>query len=214
MEKLTSLSLKQAVLGGLAVAALLNSWDAARAGTWPVRGSSKPTSVQASRPAPPATPTTLAADTHPQATPAAADPAPPSVTTNPSIAAKLRGAGLNDSYAALYQDAAQATGTPWQLLAAVHVAETRQSGNTAITSSAGAIGPMQFMPATFNRYALDGNNDGRRDATNVVDAVYSAGRYLAASGASRGQYQAALYAYNHSNSYTTSVLATARRLGL
>src|SRR5437868_4811419 len=55
-----------------------------------------------------------------------------------AVAARLSAAGLNPNYAALYLSAQQATGTPWQLIAAVHKVETNQSGDTTRSSSAGA----------------------------------------------------------------------------
>jgi len=131
-----------------------------------------------------------------------------------AVAARLSDAGLNPNFAALYLATQHATGTPWQLLAAVHKVETNQSGNTTRTSSAGAEGPMQFMPGTFNRYAIDGDGNGARDITNVTDAVYTAGRYLATGGAAHGQYSAALYNYNHSWSYVSTVTGIYSRLGL
>ena len=149
-------------------------------------------------------------------TPAPANPFQPAGLDPATLAAaaKLTAAGLSPTYAATYLAAAHATGTPWQLLAAVHYAETRQAGSTNRRSYAGAIGPMQFLPATFQAYGLDGNHDGRTDITNLDDAMYAAGQYLSASGAGRGQYTAALLAYNHSATYAATVLTTARRLGL
>jgi hypothetical protein len=131
-----------------------------------------------------------------------------------SVAAALGRAGLKSDFAALYLSVQHQTGTPWQLLAAVHHQETGQSGNTNRSSYAGATGPMQFMPATFNRYALDGDGNGTTDITDVDDAMFTAGRYLAAGGADRGQYSQALYNYNHSWSYVSLVMSTAHRLGL
>lgn len=131
-----------------------------------------------------------------------------------AVAARLASAGLKPDYAGLYLAVQQATGTPWQLLAAVHKMETGQSGSTARTSSAGAVGPMQFMPATFNRYAIDGDGNGTRDITNLTDAMYTAGRYLAAGGAARGAYGSALYNYNHSWTYVSTVTGIYTRLGL
>src|SRR5262249_38651869 len=123
-------------------------------------------------------------------------------------------AGLNPVYAGLYLSVQQHTGTPWQVLAAVHHYETGQAGTTTRTSSAGATGPMQFLPATFARYAADGNGDGQADIHNLDDAMLTAGRYLAAGGAGRGQYSTALYHYNHSWSYVSRVLDLAHQLGL
>ncbi|HSX01214.1 MAG TPA: lytic transglycosylase domain-containing protein [Candidatus Saccharimonas sp.] len=138
----------------------------------------------------------------------------PSDTSVSQAATQLSAAGLDPAYASLYLGVQAQTGTPWQLLAAVHETETHQSGNTSRTSPAGATGPMQFLPATFRTYALDGDGDGHAVITNVNDAVLTAGRYLAAGGAARGDYRTALYHYNHSWSYVSHVLGIASRLGL
>ena len=92
--------------------------------------------------------------------------------------------------------------------------ETGQRGDTTITSYAGAIGPMQFMPATFRAYSLDGDGDGVKSITDLDDAVFSGANYLRAGGADKGRYHTALYNYNHSNVYVGKVLTIARRLGL
>ena len=131
--------------------------------------------------------------------------------TNVQIA--LRRAGLSDRFAELYLKAAQRNGIPWQLIAAVHVTETGQSGDTTRSSSAGASGPMQFMPATFRAYALDGDGDGHSIISDVDDAMFTAGNYLAVGGASHGNYSAALYRYNHSYSYVNHVLLIVHKLG-
>ncbi len=128
--------------------------------------------------------------------------------------AKLSAAALKPDYAALYLDTEARTGTPWELLAAVHKTESGQRGDTTVTSYAGAQGPMQFMPATFRAYALDGDGDGDKQATDLEDAMLTAGRYLAAGGADKGNYSGALYHYNHSHTYVSQVLALARRLGI
>jgi membrane-bound lytic murein transglycosylase B len=147
--------------------------------------------------------------------------APVAATTTPPISdpvaaaqAKLSAAGLQPGFAANYLSVQAQTGTPWQILAAVHRIESGQSGDTARKSYAGATGPMQFMPATFNHYALDGDGNGTKDITDFDDALLTAGRYLAAGGAARGNYQTALFNYNHSNTYVANVLSSARRLGL
>jgi membrane-bound lytic murein transglycosylase B len=131
-----------------------------------------------------------------------------------AVAARLKSAGLKPDYASLYLMVQARTGTPWQLLAAVHRVETGQSGNTSRSSYAGATGPMQFMPSTFAHYAADGDGDGTKSITDVDDAMLSAGRYLAANGAARGQYATALYRYNHSWAYVSKVTGIATRLGL
>jgi membrane-bound lytic murein transglycosylase B len=73
---------------------------------------------------------------------------------------------------------------------------------------------MQFMPATFSHYGADGDGDGTRNIHDLDDALLSAGRYLAANGAAKGQYQNALYHYNHSYAYVNQTLGIARKLGL
>ena len=72
---------------------------------------------------------------------------------------------------------------------------------------------MQFMPATFARYGVDGNNDGRRDIHNDADSILSAAHYLAASGAQTGAagIRRALFAYNHATWYVNDVLYYANR---
>ena len=96
----------------------------------------------------------------------------------------------------------------------MHYTETGQSDNTARRSYAGAVGPMQFMPATFAHYAQDGDGNGTKDITNFQDSLLTAGRYLAAGGADKGRYENALFNYNHSSVYVTHVLSIAHRLGL
>jgi hypothetical protein len=143
-----------------------------------------------------------------------AAPMLPADTSSTAIAHALAAAGLDTAPAALYLSVQLQSGTPWQLLAAVHLAETHQSPSTNRTSPAGATGPMQFMPATFRAYGVDGNGDGTRNASNLEDAMASAGHYLASNGAAQGDYRTALYRYNHSWRYVNQVLATARKLGL
>jgi membrane-bound lytic murein transglycosylase B len=206
-----TINLKTTILFSAVLAVVLNVWqffasyqqrEAAFAPAW----AASDTTAAAATPAPAAQ---LAAATPPPPAPAAgpADPVP-------AIAATLARAGLNPTYAALYLSVQQRTGTPWQLLAAVHRVETGQSGSTTRTSYAGATGPMQFMPATFAHYALDGDGNGTKDIHDLSDAMLTAGRYLAAGGAARGQYSNALYNYNHSYTYVSNVLGIARRLGL
>jgi hypothetical protein len=75
-------------------------------------------------------------------------------------------------------------------------------------SSAGAIGWMQFMPATWRRYGVDADGDGHKDPHNPKDAIFAAANYLRASGAP-GDLRGALFAYNHAAWYVQQVLSLA-----
>ncbi len=101
----------------------------------------------------------------------------------------------------LYQDAEAATGTPWAVLAAVHLVETRM-GRIVGLSSAGAEGPMQFIPSTWEIYGDGG------DPFDDGDAIAAAARLLADRGAP-DDLRSALFAYNPSSAYVDSVLAYA-----
>src|SRR5690606_4627664 len=57
---------------------------------------------------------------------------------------------------ALYVTAAERYDLPWTLLAGIGMAETAH-GRIRATSSAGAQGLMQFMPATWTSYGVDGD---------------------------------------------------------
>ena len=76
-------------------------------------------------------------------------------------------------------------------------------GRVVDRSSAGAQGPMQFMPATWRAYGLGGNVHSARDA------VLGAANYLHRSGAPANE-RRALFAYNRSTLYVNAVLAYAR----
>lgn len=114
----------------------------------------------------------------------------------------------------LYVAAADKYVMPWTVLAAVGMIETRHGALTSV-SSAGAQGPMQFMPATFAKYGVDGDGDGRADITNAADSVYSAANYLTASGVSKGEQgvRDAIFAYNHADWYVNDVLTYAHAYG-
>ena len=75
-----------------------------------------------------------------------------------------------------------------------------------------AVGPMQFIPSTWQRYGVDGGGDGVANPNNFHDAVHAAAQYLCANGAaSINTLRAAVLAYNHADWYADEVLALAQR---
>ncbi|WP_216908976.1 lytic transglycosylase domain-containing protein [Nocardia noduli] len=75
-----------------------------------------------------------------------------------------------------------------------------------------AIGPMQFLPDTWKRYAADGNNDGVADPQNLFDATLTAGKYLCSGGLDMrdmSQQTRAILRYNNSMAYVANVMAWA-----
>lgn len=103
-----------------------------------------------------------------------------------------------------YREAEAATGVGWNYLAAINLIETRL-GSIAGVSTAGAQGPMQFMPQTWAAY-------GRGDVNAPRDAIMAAGRYLAESGFATNR-DRALFAYNNANAYVRAVSDYAAVLG-
>ena len=98
------------------------------------------------------------------------------------------------------------------MLAAINQIETNFGELNQVTSSAGAIGWMQFMPATWASYGVDANGDGRRDPYDPEDAIFAAARYLRASGMPEDT-AGAVFAYNHADWYVSEVLANAGCFG-
>jgi hypothetical protein len=115
---------------------------------------------------------------------------------------------------ALYVAAGERYQLPWALLAGIGMEETAH-GRTTATSSAGARGLMQFMPATFAAYGVDGDGDGRAVITSDADSVFSAANYLTRSGVTKGEagVRRALFAYNHATWYVNDVLHYAHAYG-
>ena len=103
-----------------------------------------------------------------------------------------------------YRGADRRFGVSWQVLAAVNFVESA-FGRLRNESTAGAQGPMQFIPSTWRAYGMGG------DIHDPHDAILGAANYLHASGAP-GDYRRALHAYNPSSAYVDAVLRYARRM--
>ena len=103
-----------------------------------------------------------------------------------------------------YREAERRFGVDWEVLAAINFVETGFN-RLRSRSSAGAQGPMQFMPATWRAYGLGG------DVHRPRDAIMGAANYLRASGAAR-DLRAALWRYNHSARYVDAVAAFAAQM--
>lgn len=96
-----------------------------------------------------------------------------------------------------YREAESASGVGWNYLAAINLIETH-FGSIDGVSTAGAQGPMQFMPSTFAGYGEGG------DINSPHDSIMAAGRYLAANGFAADR-DHAIYRYNHANEYVQAV---------
>lgn len=104
----------------------------------------------------------------------------------------------------LYIETGEREGIDWAVLAGVGWRETKHGQGGCPTSSAGARGPMQFMPGTWEGYGEGG------DICDPRDAIPAAARLLKANGAP-GDYRRALYAYNHAWWYVDEVLEQAAK---
>jgi peptidoglycan hydrolase CwlO-like protein len=116
-------------------------------------------------------------------------------------------------YLSLYHEAAATCpGLSWTVLAAIGQVESGHGRNPS-TSSAGAMGPMQFLPSTFAHYAVDGDHDGVANIMDPYDAIYSAAAYLCANGAGNGPdaLYSAIWHYNHADWYVQMVLSLAQK---
>ncbi|MBB3753124.1 membrane-bound lytic murein transglycosylase B [Mycolicibacterium sp. BK634] len=89
------------------------------------------------------------------------------------------------------------------------IVQTVQAGRPVY---ARAMGPMQFLPGTWSRYAADGDGDGKADPQNVYDAALAAARYLCSGGLNlrnQSQVLTAILRYNNSMAYAQNVLGWA-----
>jgi cell wall-associated NlpC family hydrolase len=118
-------------------------------------------------------------------------------------------ADIPSHYLALYQEAATELGMPWELLAAIGKVESDHGRNPACwkPNTAGAEGPMQFLPATFAQYSW-ASASPHPDVYDPRDAIYAAAALLVDNNV-RDDPRAALYSYNHSGAYVDHVLGWA-----
>ncbi|WP_179963611.1 lytic transglycosylase domain-containing protein [Mycobacterium marseillense] len=107
---------------------------------------------------------------------------------------------LND-----HHQAESESGVSWNYLAAINFIETR-FGSIVGASTAGAQGPMQFLPSTFAGYGQGG------DIHSPRDSILAAGRYLAANGFANDR-DRAIYGYNHASEYVHAVDQYAALIG-
>jgi soluble lytic murein transglycosylase-like protein len=96
-----------------------------------------------------------------------------------------------------YREAEAQFGVSWSYLAAINLVETRM-GRIRGDSYAGAQGPMQFMPKTWDAY-------GEGDVNDPRDAILGAARYLSATGAPEDM-ERAIWHYNHDPEYVDAVM--------
>ncbi|OCB18012.1 lytic transglycosylase [Mycobacterium malmoense] len=96
-----------------------------------------------------------------------------------------------------YHAAEAETGVGWNYLAAINLIETR-FGSINGVSTAGAQGPMQFLPSTFATYGQGG------DINSAHDSIMAAARFLAANGFANDP-DHAIYGYNHAHEYVRAV---------
>ena len=102
-----------------------------------------------------------------------------------------------DELLGYYHDAEQASGVGWNYLAAINLIESR-FGSIDGVSTAGAQGPMQFLPSTFAAYSDGG------DIHSPRDSIMAAGRFLAANGFDNDR-DHAIFRYNNAVEYVRAV---------
>ena len=125
---------------------------------------------------------------------------PAEVSTSLPVAA-APSTGRPSSYLQLFQESAAryCPGLSWTVLAAIGQIESADGQNEG-PSTAGALGPMQFLPSTWQTWGTDGFGDtGPPNIMNPFDAVPSAARLLCADGAASGGagLRTAIFDYNH-----------------
>jgi soluble lytic murein transglycosylase-like protein len=140
--------------------------------------------------------------------PQQAAPAPQPTAAHRRPASTTARADIPPRYLRLYREAGAGSCIPWSALAGVGWAESKHGrvagSKPGGSSSAGALGPMQFMPGTWATWGRGGN------VYDPVDAIPAAARYLCALGAGR-DLAWALAAYNAGPGRATHPPASTRR---
>jgi cell wall-associated NlpC family hydrolase len=146
-----------------------------------------------------------------------------------ALQSKVSGQAKNSipaDYLSLYQKIGQQYGVPWVILAGIGTAESNNGQSNAPgvhsgTNFAGAAGPMQIgvggasgnewggapvHPASeaVNGVATDANGNGMASVYDPADAIAGAAKYLLQAGV-QTNVPAAIFAYNHSQSYVQEV---------
>jgi hypothetical protein len=121
--------------------------------------------------------------------------------------------GKPGNYIELFRESAAryCPGMSWTVLAAIGQIESGDGANNG-PSTAGAVGPMQFLPSTWAEWGITAFGEpGPPNIMDPFDAVPSAARYLCAAGArTPAGLPGAIFAYNHATWYVAEVLALAR----
>jgi Transglycosylase SLT domain len=171
----------------------------------------------------PATPVAPTADSTPTLTPSPPTSTAPQAWTGAStIDPNLSGALTNLSgllangnqpppfLIPIYMEAGRRYGVPWEVLAAINAVET-DYGRDLSTSSAGAIGWMQFEPASWREYGVAADGHSVANPYDPRDAIFAAARLLAAAGAAK-DLSGAVFSYNHATWYVNDVLSRAQTI--
>jgi soluble lytic murein transglycosylase-like protein len=121
----------------------------------------------------------------------------------PLSAFRVGAAAAASKLRAYYAEGQRRSGIRWQVLAAVNYVES-DFGRLRESSSAGALGPMQFLPSTWATY-------GRGDVHAPHQAILGAARFLHAAGGTVDE-RAALHRYNPSWAYVDAIERYAGRI--
>ncbi|QAS54865.1 peptidase M23 (plasmid) [Halobacillus litoralis] len=149
----------------------------------------------------------------------------------------IPGSNIPAEYMEHYLSAEKEYGVDWFVLASLHFVETGFSTHPTMVSSVGAIGHVQFLPASWagwkydigggsvpaslditnlsvikggGGYGVDANGDGKADPWDVADAIHTAANYLSKSGYSKDK-RKAIFNYNRADWYVEKVMNNAQK---